>query len=264
MSEKTAIAWTDHTFNIAWGCTKVSPGCTNCYADTLATRYGFSVWGPRGSRRVFSDKHWREPEKWNREAQAEGRRHRVFCSSMCDNFEDHPTIVAQLERLWELIRNTPWLDWQLLTKRADRIDLSLPADWGDEGYHNVWLGVSAENHEYAAQRLQHLAQIPAVVRFVSYEPALGPIDWHAPVGFNGHRLIDVPDWIIYGGESGPGYRGHDLAWPRATREACEQNGVAFFYKQSPAHRTELGIELDGEIVRNYSTPRATMVGRAEF
>ncbi len=265
MGDKTLIAWTDHTFNIAWGCVKVSPGCTNCYADDLSSRYGFDVWGPKAPRRTFGEKHWNEPRKWNRLAALEGQRRRVFCSSMCDNFEDHPTIVAQLPRLWALVRETPWLDWQLLTKRADRIARSLPADWYtySNGYPNVWLGVSCENQEYADRRVPCLAHVPAVVRFVSYEPALGPIDWNVrsvwPTNMGlTPRLIDGLDWIIYGGESGAHHRGHELDWPRQTREQCAAAGVAFFYKQSPARFTERGIELDGELVRYYPTPRESL------
>lgn len=240
MADTTAIAWTDHTFNIAWGCVKVSPGCKNCYADTLSSRYGQSVWGPGNPRRTFGPKHWQAPIKWNAKAAQEKQRHRVFCSSMCDNLEEHPTIIGELAKLWGLIRQTPWLDWQLLTKRADRIATSLPADWGD-GWPNVWLGVSIENNDYA-WRADMLRKVPAAVRFVSYEPALGPLDALDLSGLH---------WLIYGGESGPGFRDHDIQWARDIRSRCNAAGVAFFYKQSPAYRTELGIELDGEIVRAY-------------
>jgi len=243
--EKTIIAWTDHTFNIAWGCTKVSPGCKNCYADTLSRRYGHDVWGPQADRRTFGDKHWSEPIKWNERAEAGRKRVRVFSSSMCDIFEDHPVIALERDKLWDLIRETPWLDWQLLTKRADRISENLPADWTRAGWPNVWLGVSIENIDYA-WRADHLRKIPAVVRFVSYEPALGPLDDLSLRGI---------DWVIYGGESGPGYRQHDLDWPRIMLMKCAELGAAFFFKQSAAPRTEMGIELDGRLVRYWPTPR---------
>jgi protein gp37 len=252
VAEKTIIAWTDHTFNIAWGCTKVSPGCKNCYADTLSARYGQSVWGPGNPRRVFGEKHWAEPLKWEREARKEGRRHRVFCSSMCDNFEDHPTITAERAKLWPLIRATPHLDWQLLTKRPERILNGLPADWGKDGYPNVWLGTSIENNDYVG-RADSLACVPAAVHFVSYEPALGPLD----------RLdLDGIEWVIYGGESGPGWRPEDKQWARDMRRRCDEAGVAFFHKQSAGHRTEMGIELDGRIVRQY--PESKRVSLALF
>lgn len=245
MGSKTLIAWTDHTFNIAWGCVKVSPGCANCYADTLSKRYGHTVWGPAATtpRRTFGAKHWAEPLDWNRDAAQEGRRHRVFSSSMCDIFEDHPMVRPELARLWELIRATPHLDWQLLTKRPERIAASLPMDWGD-GWPNVWLGTSIESQDYT-WRADRLHKVPAVVRFVSYEPAIGPLALD----------LDGIDWVIYGGESGPGYRPHDLAWPRAMRDACRAAGVAFFFKQSPAAWTERGTTLDGETIQQYPAPR---------
>lgn len=247
MGIKTIIAWTHHTFNVAWGCTKISPGCKNCYADSLSERYGHDVWGPRNLRRTFGAAHWAEPLKWNREAEATRERRRVFCSSMCDIAEDHPTIIAEVKKLWPLIRRTPWLDWQLLTKRTDRYEKILPDDWGD-GYPNVWLGTSIENNDYVF-RADILRQLPATVRFISYEPALGPLD-----------KIDLAgiDWLIMGGESGPGFRPMDKQWARDIKARCEAAGTAFFYKQSAAYRTEMGVELDGQIVRNYPSPRLAL------
>lgn len=230
MGTETGIAWTDHTFNIAWGCQKVSPGCTHCYAEDLSTRYGHGVWGPGKPRRTFGAKHWAEPIAWNRAAMKAKRRdkacperRRVFCSSMCDIFEDHPTIERELRKLWPLIRETPSLDWQLLTKRAERIAESLPADWGG-GYANVWLGVSIETREYE-WRVQLLRRVPARVRFVSYEPALGPVA--------GIDLTGI-DWLIYGGESGAEFRRDEEQWARDIREQCDREGVAFFFKQRAA------------------------------
>jgi protein gp37 len=286
MGESTKIAWCNHTFNIAWGCFKVSPGCTHCYAETFAVnRAGFNVWGPPEitSRRTFGQKHWDEPLKWNRAAEKAGVRARAFASSMCDNFEDHPTVIVELRKLWPLIRATPWIDWLLLTKRYERIERSLPADWGKDGYPNVWLGVSVENQEYANLRIPALLQVPAAVHFVSYEPALGPVSfetiytagddddfvsWNVLTGQVGGSMRQrqsefALDWIIYGGESGSGYREHDVQWARDTREqvlrarrwfeshSSVNRGPAFFYKQSSAPRTEMGIQLDGEIVREY-------------
>lgn len=244
MADKTIIAWTDHTFNIAWGCTKISAGCKNCYADTLSSRYGHDVWGPSKPRRVFGAKHWAEPIGWQQSAAKRGVIDRVFTSSMCDVFEDHPTIDQERGKLWNLIRETPSLHWQILTKRANRIADNLPRDWG-KGYPNVWLGVSVENME-SAWRVDHLRDIPASVRFISYEPALGPLN---------NLDITGIDWIIYGGESGPGYRKEDKQWARDMKTKCEANGTAFFHKQSASYRTEMGIELDGQIVRNYPEPR---------
>jgi len=244
MSESTIIAWTDHTFNIAWGCTKVSPGCTHCYAEAFTHRLGLDVWG-QSARKTFSANHWRDPERWHRAALREGRRHKVFSSSMCDIFEDHPTIAAERAKLWPLIAATPALDWQLLTKRPERIADCLPDTWGPDGWPNVWLGTSIETDAYRA-RAETLRAIPAVVRFISYEPALGPLETTDLRGI---------DWVICGGESGGNYRPMDLAWPRALRRRCKAAGVAFFFKQSAAPRTEMGITLDGKLVREYPRPR---------
>jgi protein gp37 len=251
MAEKTLIAWTDHTFNIAWGCVKISPGCANCYATSLASRYGHDVWGINKPRRTFGGKHWSEPLTWERDSRngipgvrGQGLPHLVFTSSMCDVFEDHQTIAIEREKLWPLIRSTPHLHWQVLTKRADRIAVNLPNDWGN-GYPNVWIGVSIENMDYA-WRADCLRDIPAAVRFISYEPALGPLD---------DLNLRGIDWVIYGGESGAKHRDHDIAWPRAMRQKCQACGVAFFYKQSPDRFTERGTTLDGETVRKFPTPR---------
>lgn len=241
MADKTLIAWTDHTFNVAWGCTKISPGCKNCYADNLAVRYGHSVWGKNGNRRTFGDKHWEKPLDWDIDSEAgipsvrgAGRSHMVFCSSMCDVFEDHPVIDQEREKLWPLIRATPHLDWQLLTKRPERIADHLPADWG-KGYQNVWLGTSVENDEYV-WRAEVLKQIPAVVHFVSYEPALGPLP---SLDTNGL------EWLIVGGESGKEWKKHEMdhAWARDVRDKCISSGTAFFFKQSSAALTERGTSL---------------------
>lgn len=253
MSDKTLIAWTDHTFNPWMGCIKVSPGCAHCYAETLTRdRMGLKLWGPGSRRQVTTDQNWRKPVKWNKEAAAAGQRKRVFCASLCDVFEEHPTADEARPRLWDLIRSTPWLDWQLLTKRPHNVVPNLPADWRD-GYANVWIGFSTEDQQRANERVPFFDTFEAVVKFTSYEPALGAIDYHQVVG--GRTLLERIDWCIYGGESGPGYRPHDLAWPRQARDQFAADGRAFFFKQSAAYRTEMGIELDGQIVRNYPTPR---------
>lgn len=238
MGLDTAIAWTDHTFNLAWGCVKVSPGCANCYADTLSDKRGYDVWGPNRERRTFGDTYWNQPRLWNRSAIAHGVQRRVFCSSMTDVMLDDPVLDRERRKLWPLIRETPALDWLLLTKRPENYRRFLPDDWGD-GYANVWLGTSIESNDYA-DRADELRAVPARLRFISYEPALGPLDKLNLAGL---------DWVIYGGESGPGYRQHDPQWARDIRARCEAAGVVFFFKQAPAYRTEQIIELDGEVVR---------------
>lgn len=253
MAEQTGISWTDHTFNIAWGCTKISPGCKHCYAETLSARWGNDVFGTR-ERRTFGEKHWAEPLRWNARAEREGVRRRVFCSSMCDVFEDHPIIDQERAKLWPLTQETPWLDWQLLTKRADRIEQGLPSDWG-EGYRNVWLGVSAENQEWADRRIPWLMDVPASLRFISYEPALGPLDIRKMTGCDhpvSNGCLCWPkgiDWVIAGGESGPGFRPADVGWFRSMRDQCRAAGVPFFFKQSSGLRPGCGIKLDGEVIQ---------------
>lgn len=222
MSANSKIEWTDHTFNPWWGCTKVSPGCLNCYADGLSSRFGHNVFGANAQRRFFGDKHWNDPLRWNRQAEAAGRRARVFCGSMCDVFEDRPDLDDHRARLTDLIDATPHLDWLLLTKRpesARRLAL-----WGDDWPVNVWLGTSVEDQKRADERISVLMRTPAAVRFLSCEPLLGPLDlW---------RWEDIPpDWIIIGGESGHSARHMDLAWAEDIVVQCRESGAAPFVKQ---------------------------------
>jgi protein gp37 len=243
--ERTAISWTDHTANFWIGCQKISPGCAHCYAATLAAgRMGLRVWGPaqttprRPGKGVYADLR-----KWNRESQPSDRR-KVFVGSMMDWAEDHPDAEALRPRIWEAIREHDRLIFQPLTKRADRIAGLLPPFW-DEIRERVWLGVSIEDNDYT-WRADFLRPLDAAVRFVSYEPALGPLDRLDLTGL---------DWVIYGGESGPGFRPEDKQWARDMRDRCVAAGVAFWHKQSAAYRPETGIELDGEIVREFPRPR---------
>lgn len=262
MGKDSGIAWTDHSFNPVWGCVKISPGCANCYAERLDKKFKAGKhWGedPR-SRLTFGDAHWKQPIGWNKKARKAGVRHRVFAGSMCDLFEDHPVVAGELAKLWPLIRRTPDLDWLILTKRPHRIEESLPEDW-DQGYPNVWLGVSVEDPARAFRILQ-LATVPAVVRFMSYEPALGPlvvplrdrmVAGEEEVGIN---LVGL-DWIIYGGESGVRHRQDKEWWATAIRERCRAEGIAFFFKQVSAVRAGVthGVPDDIARCREYPTPR---------
>src|SRR5712671_6808752 len=128
MAKNSSIEWTDHTFNPWWGCSKVSPGCNNCYAETWAKRVGEKIWGKDEPRRFFTDKHWDEPLKWNDEALSSGTRRRVFCASMADVFEQRTDLNPWRARLWKLTEETPKLDWLLLTKRPENIAASVR--WG--------------------------------------------------------------------------------------------------------------------------------------
>ena len=178
MAQNSKIEWTDHTFNPWIGCQKVSPGCDHCYAETMMDhRYHKVQWGPHGQRVRTSEANWRGPLKW---AKAEGDiRQRVFCASLADVFDKQAPQGARKD-LFLLIHKTPQLDWMLLTKRPENIARMLPADWGN-GWPNVWLGTTCEDQQHFDRRWPILRDVPAAVRFISYEPALGPWYWATPV-----------------------------------------------------------------------------------
>jgi protein gp37 len=156
MGKNSKIEWTHHTFNPWWGCTKVSPACKNCYAETWARRIGADIWGRSAPRRFFSDQHWRAPLAWNSEAQDEGVRRRVFCASMGDVFEGRTDLNEWRVRLWQLIEDTPWLDWLLLTKRPERALDYVP--WDLEWPENVWVGTTVENQRWVDHRRKRLVK----------------------------------------------------------------------------------------------------------
>jgi len=234
--EKTKIEWADNTFNPWQGCAKVSPGCKNCYAEGMANRFNPGHWGPEAPRKFQSDEYWKKPIAWNRKAEKEGVRYKVFCGSMCDIFERRDNdlkLSLARNRLGELIKWTQNLDWLLLTKRSEHFwhglhDLGFIARDSHWDYEytipdNVWVGVSVENQEQADKRIPKLLKIPAKVRFLSIEPLLGPIDLDN---------IKFPiSWIIVGGESGPNARPMHPNWVRSLRDQCVKAGVPFFFKQ---------------------------------
>lgn len=240
MAENSGIEWTDHTFNPWVGCTKVSPACDNCYAEAWAKRGGNGhLWKPLVQPR--RSKTWRDPIRWNAKAEAEGRRHRVFCASLADVF-DNQVDPAWREDLWALIHDTPHLDWLLLTKRPQNIAKMLPGTdgrgasdysrgvWGD-GWPNVWLGTTVENHAEADRRIPHLLAVPAAVRFLSCEPLLEGVVIRDHWLVRHHPGSARIDWVIAGGESGPGARPMHPDWARSLRDQCGAAGVPFFFKQ---------------------------------
>lgn len=202
MAEKTAIGWTDHTFNPWWGCVKISPACDSCYAERDAHRYGFAdgggngpeLWGPGSERRRLSEKAWAKPLRWDAAAAEAGRKALVFCASMADVFEARDDLDPERARLWELIEQTPNLIWLLLTKRPEQVLRRVPQRWipGTEAGcedpscgeapldhawpENVWIGTTVEDQARAELRIPRLLSIPAPVRFLSCEPLLGPVD----------------------------------------------------------------------------------------
>ncbi len=269
MGDTTRIQWADHTFNPWIGCTKISPGCKNCYAAVetyvrVQRSQGRELWRPGGTRHITSASYWRRPIAWDRAAKEAGVRARVFCASMADVFESHPDLVAPRARLYALIHATPNLDWLLLTKRpweanqqwagaAQRAGLFSPGWWG----RNVWLGVSVENQKNAEQRVPELLRIPVAVRFVSAEPLLGPVDlstwmpqWLCPLGHEprafyadgtglavcgdcgaGACPAQGLDWVIVGGESGRGARITEVEHLRSIVRQCHLANVPCFVKQ---------------------------------
>jgi protein gp37 len=223
MAENSKIAWTDNTFNPWIGCSRVSPGCENCYAENLMDRrYQRVKWGAGNPR--SRTKTWNDPLRWNREAARNGRRTKVFCASLADYLDDEvPT--QWREDLFDLIDQCRNLDWLLLTKRPQNAAVFLPFRWLDAPPSHVWYGVTAENQAYWNLRVPILQALPAAVRWVSYEPALGPLDIVA----DGHHV----DWIIIGGESSQGKpaRPFQLEWARSVIEQCRERAVAPFVKQ---------------------------------
>lgn len=274
MSANSEIEWTDHTFNVWWGCARVSSGCRNCYADTLASRWGQELWRRHGPRRPMSEGYWRQPMRWNKTGPA-----RVFCGSMCDLFEDHPEpdVRAMQDRerarLWDLIEATPNLTWQLLTKRPENITRMVP--WGDQWPARVWAGTSVEDQRNADVRVPTLLRVPAAVRFLSCEPLISAVDltgsgtrqtywltgrpgWGSEgttaTGLTMQPLEIGPriSWVIAGGESGPGARPIDLDWVRSLRDQCTQAGTSFLFKQVGGRTPKAGgRELDGRTWDEY-------------
>jgi len=277
MAKTTGIAWARSTFNPWIGCTEVSPGCDACYARELDARHkwgGATHWGPGVPRHRTGASSWAHPLQWNRIAELEQQTGKVVTQSewkgkpgfypvfpsLCDPF-DNEIPEAWRADFWRLIRATPHLTWLLLTKRIGNVETMHP---GGE-YPNVWIGASIVNQEEATRDVPKLLAVKGVAkRFVSYEPALGPVDWEnldlgnritldALTGLHSGRagpgtiakcLADLPtlpgsysrgvDQIIIGGESDQGKhkaRPFDVEWARSTVRQCREAHIAAFVKQ---------------------------------
>lgn len=231
MAENSKISWTDHTFNIAWGCEEVSPACDNCYAREFSKSVGFAmaddayVGDPKdrkmvsrlwatAERRTFGEKHWNEPLKWNQRASSNGLTEYVFCSSMCDIFEVHPVIKEELKKLAPLIERTPSLTWLLLTKRF----LEVKRHPELTSLRNVMMGVTVENENY-------LPRITSNISWVSAEPLFGHMNIRP-------FLKMGVKWVIIGGESGAKAREMPLDAALDLIEQCKEAGVAVHFKQT--------------------------------
>jgi protein gp37 len=222
MAEVTGIAWTDSTFNPWIGCTKVGPGCDHCYAEALDKRHrwqGDTHWGAGKPRMRTSAANWRKPLGWNKKAEASGKPWRVFCASLADVFDNEVPETWRMDLL-DLIQRTPNLTWLLLTKRIGLARRYMPS----KPLPNVWLGATIVNQEEADRDVPKLLETPATVHFVSYEPALGPVDWTAYPGI---------DWIIVGGESTQGAKAREfkIEWAHSTIADATDIFAAPFVKQ---------------------------------
>ena len=274
MSDKTGIEWTDATWNPVRGCSRVSEGCRNCYAERVAARFsgpgqpyaGLAVMRkgePRWTGKVrVIEEHLRDPLRWTKPR-------RVFVNSMSDLFHEELSDET-IDRVFAVMALAEWHTFQILTKRPERMlewfetserfkrvndaamkEYGRPAVASQEhgmiarGWplRNVWMGVSAEDQRTAEQRVPLLVKTPAVVRFVSAEPLLGKIDLRGAFSEPYERRWGI-DWVIAGGESGPHSRPMDPEWARALRDQCRDAGAAFFFKQWGDVR-ERGCALPG-------------------
>lgn len=241
MGETTRIGWTDFTWNSWWGCHAISPACDHCYAATFDRRTGGNYFEEGVLPRRTGEKNWNLPRKKDREAAALNRRLRVFLGSMMD-WADNRVPTQWREDAFQLIRETPNLDWQLLTKRAPNIAKMLPPDWGS-GYSNVWIGVTVEDRKHGVPRIEHLRRVPARVRFLSIEPLLEDL---------GELDLRGIHWVIIGGESGPGHRPINPLWVERIVAQCRRMGIAVFFKQWGGARPDSGgCELHGSEIKEW-------------
>lgn len=244
MSVHSHIEWTEASWNPVTGCTKISPGCENCYAERMALR--LQAMGQKNYRNGFSlvlhEDTLTIPLSWKKPRT-------VFVNSMSDLFhEDVP--IGFIQSVFLVMKSTPRHTFQLLTKRSERLlSLSGQLSWSD----NIWMGVSVENQDYL-YRIDHLREVDASIRFISFEPLLGPIP--------GLELTGI-DWAIAGGESGPGARPMKSEWVTEIRDKCVQEGVPFFFKQwGGVNKKKAGRQLEGRTWDQIPTSTSIMSTQA--
>jgi protein gp37 len=238
VSDRSHIEWTDASWNPVTGCTKVSPGCAHCYAETFAERFRGVVGHPYEQGfdlrfwpgRLELPLHWKDPR-------------RIFVNSMSDLF--HENIPdSYIGKIFDVMCRAEWHQFQILTKRHERLaELAPRLPWPE----HIWAGVTIENDRWSV-RADALRRVPAAVRFVSAEPLLGPLP---------HLDLTGIDWLIAGGESGPRHRVPDPAWFTELRDRCLAAGTAFFFKQwGGIHSKKGGRLLEGEEWSEMPTPRS--------
>lgn len=232
MATVSTIEWTEMTWNPVTGCTKLSQGCKHCYAERLAARF----WGDRAFTEIqLHEDRLDQPRRWK-------RARTIFVNSMSDLFHDEVP-DAFIERVFAVMAECPQHTFQVLTKRADRLAAIAPRLLWPA---NVWMGVSVEDARVVS-RIDRLRNVPAAVRFLSLEPLIGPLPKLELGGI---------DWVIVGGESGPGAREMRVEWVDAILRQCRAAGVAFFFKQwGGVRKADLGRELNGRTYDEYPAAR---------
>lgn len=236
MSFGTKIAYCHATFNPWMGCSKVSPGCENCFAERWAKRTGMVEWGPGKPRRRTSESYWKQPLKWNNQAQKEGTHYRVL-ADLCDVFDQE---VQDQDRgsFLCLVNDTPNLDWLILTKR-----IQMAKDYYDRWKSisaNIWLGITVCNQEESDRDIPILLRIPAAMRWLSIEPMLGPVVIK-------DLTFGAIQWIVCGCESGPKARPMNSNWVRDLRDQCAKALIPFYLKQMMVNgKLVIKPELDGQ------------------
>jgi len=270
MGEKSKISWCDGTFNPWIGCTQISTGCRHCYAETQNARFQWGGgWGKDQPRKRTSAENWKKPLRWAEQAQRDGVIRRVCCSSLADVFDEEVPAEWRTD-LWELIAATAkigGLEWLLLTKRPKNVMRMLPVNWLYSKPDYIRIGVTAEDQEMADERIPVLLQAWSGKNFLSCEPLLDLIDISyylsgCPEQVSSRHFVTremamdacdmalagllwsdeeweqttpTIDWVICGGESGPGCRAMNLQWARSLRDQCQAARVPFFFKQVGGH-----------------------------
>ncbi len=231
MSDSSAIEWTDATWNPVTGCTKITAGCDNCYAERFAERFRGTPQHPfeHGFDLQLRPARIQQPLTWRRPRM-------IFVNSMSDLFhKDVP--FSFIDQVFDTMESADWHTYQVLTKRSSRMRDYLRTRYGEgRAPVHIWCGVSIEDAASSA-RLRHLTEAPASIRFLSIEPLLGPVD---------DLSLEGISWVIVGGESGPRARPIQAEWVRAIRDSCLRQEVAFFFKQWGGLRPKTGgRQLDG-------------------
>ncbi len=247
MAAVTNVSWCDSTFNGWIGCDKVSPGCDFCYAEVSTPSRTMKIhWGPKEPRSRTSDGNWAHPRRWESTHEAffaeHGRRRRVFCASLSDVFDRHVDAQWRAD-LWRLIRETPHLDWLVLTKRVGNVPSMLPEDWGS-GYPNVWLGITVVNQEEVLRDIPKLMRVPAQLRWLSLEPLIAEVDILRVPTSSAERL---PGWWVVGGGSGRDKRVMEPRWVRSIQRQAKKARAVFYFKQWGGSGPEKGgCRLNGK------------------